>query len=50
MQAYFTEIIVKLLRQGNSIEAIESAMMDELEVLQQAKPFLMAQKESDLAP
>jgi len=50
MQALFTEIIVKLLRQGNSIEQIEIAMMDELEVLQQSKPFLIAQKESNLAP
>lgn len=50
MQAYFTEVIVMLLRQGHSIEAIESAMMDELEVVQQSKPFLMAQKESDQAP
>ena len=39
-----------LLRQGHSIEAIESAMMDELEVIQQSKPFLMAQKEADKAP
>jgi hypothetical protein len=50
MQEFFTELIVKLLRQGHSIEAIESAMMDELEIIQQSKPFMMAQKESDKAP
>lgn len=50
MQALFTEVVVKLLRQGHSIEAIESAMMDELEIIQHSKPFLMAQKEADQAP
>lgn len=50
MQAYFTEVIVMLLRQGNSIEEIEKAMLDELDVIQQSKPFLMAQKEADFAP
>ena len=50
MEAYFLAVIVNLLRQGHSIEAIELAMKAELEILEQSKPLLEAQAEAKFAP
>lgn len=50
MESYFTEVIVKLLRQGHSIEIIEEALRAELLIVQKVKPFLTAKEESNLSP
>jgi hypothetical protein len=50
MQQQVTDLVLKFLRQGFTIEQIEQAFVTELETIRKSAPMLKAQKEADLAP
>jgi hypothetical protein len=50
MQQQVTDLVLKFLRQGFTIEQIEQAFVTELETIRKTAPMLKAQKESALAP
>jgi alkyl sulfatase BDS1-like metallo-beta-lactamase superfamily hydrolase len=50
MQQQVTDLVLKFLRQGFTIEQIEQAFVAELETIRKSAPMLKAQKEAVLAP
>ena len=50
MQQQVTDLVLKFLRQGFTIEQIEQAFVAELETIRKTAPMLKAQKEAALAP
>jgi hypothetical protein len=50
MQQQLTDLVLKLLRQGFTIEQIQKALELELETIRKVAPMLKAQKDSTLAP
>jgi hypothetical protein len=50
MQQQVTDLVLKFLRQGFTIEQIEKVFEAELETIRKSAPMLKAQKEADLAP
>lgn len=50
MQQQVTDLVLKFLRQGFTIEQIEQAFVAELETIRKSAPMLKAQKEAALAP
>lgn len=50
MQQQVTDLVIKFLRQGFTIDQIEQAFVAELETIRKTAPLLKAQKESHLAP
>ena len=50
MQQQVTDLVLKFLRQGFTIEQIEEAFVAELETIRKTAPMLKAQNESHLAP
>jgi hypothetical protein len=50
MQQQVTDLVLKFLRQGFTIEQIEQAFVAELETIRKTAPMLKAQKESSLFP
>jgi len=50
MQQQVTDLVLKFLRQGFTIEQIEKAFEAELETIRKSAPMLKAQKEAALAP
>jgi hypothetical protein len=50
MQQQVTDLVLKFLRQGFTIEQIEQAFVTELETIRKTAPMLKAQKEAALAP
>jgi acyl CoA:acetate/3-ketoacid CoA transferase beta subunit len=50
MQQQVTDLVLKFLRQGFTIEQIQKALEVELETIRKVAPMLKAQKEAALAP
>jgi hypothetical protein len=50
MQQQVTDLVLKFLRQGFTIEQIEQVFETELETIRKSAPMLKAQKEASLAP